>query len=133
MRHTSISQTLGDGRTATSDATLRAGRVDSAETEAVARGRPYEEEVDWVRVGVFGLGVAVGAVLGVGATLLFAPQSGAATRMALRRRSRLMGDRAVDLWDDLGTELRLAARRGRRRARRAMRGARVRAAEKVEG
>ena len=133
MRHSSISQRFGDGRTATSEVTASGGRVESAQTESVARGRPYEEEIDWVRVGVFGLGVAVGAALGVGAALLFAPQSGAATRMALRRRSRLMGDRAADLWDDLGTELRLAARRGRRRARRVVRGARVRAAEKLEG
>ncbi len=44
----------------------------------------------------------VGAVLGAGVALLFAPQSGEETRRAIRRRARELRDYAEDTMDDLG-------------------------------
>ena len=77
-------------------------------------GRSYEDPVDWGRLGVFGLGVALGALLGSGTTLLFAPQSGEEARAGIGRRARTMAEEARDAWDDLRDELEWAARRGRR-------------------
>jgi len=73
---------------------------------------------DWARVGAFGAGIAVGALFGAGAALLYAPQSGLATRAVLRRKARHATVRATDAWDELGEELRAVARRGRRKMKR---------------
>src|SRR5215210_6849520 len=78
-------------------------------------GRPYEEPIDWGRLGMFGLGIALGALLGSGTALLFAPQSGEEVRAGLGRRARSMRADARDAWEDLRDELDWAARRGRRR------------------
>jgi hypothetical protein len=78
-------------------------------------GHSYDEPIDWGRLGVFGLGVALGALLGSGTALLFAPQSGEDVRAGLGRRARSMRADARDAWDDLRDELDWAARRGRRR------------------
>ncbi len=52
----------------------------------------------------FGLGLLVGAVIGAGAAILFAPASGVETRRRLRkeaRRAYVRGSDAVeDLWED---------------------------------
>jgi len=66
---------------------------------------------------IFAAGLALGIALGAGAALLLAPNSGAETRRALVRRSRKVGRRSRDAWDDLRDELRNALR-DRRRARR---------------
>ena len=78
-------------------------------------GFSYEEPMDWARLGVFGLGLALGALLGGGAALLLAPVSGEEVRADLGRRARGMRADARDAWDDLRDELEWAARRGRRR------------------
>src|SRR5688500_19528854 len=78
-------------------------------------GRSYDEPIDWGRLAVFGLGVALGALLGSGTALLFAPQSGQEARAGIGRRARSMRADAHDAWDDLRDELDWAARRGRRR------------------
>jgi hypothetical protein len=67
---------------------------------------------------IFAAGVALGIVLGAGAALLFAPQSGADTRRGIIRRGRRLGRRSRDAWSDLADELRDATRRTRRRMRR---------------
>jgi hypothetical protein len=86
-------------------------------------GRSYDEPIDWGRLGMFGLGIVLGAVLGSGTALLFAPQSGEEARAGIGRRARSMRADARDAWDDLRDELEWAARRGRRRlARGATRG-----------
>ena len=81
-------------------------------------GFSYEEPMDWARLGVFGLGMALGALLGGGAALLLAPQSGEEVRADIGRRARGMRAEARDAWDDLRDELEWAARRSRRRMRR---------------
>ena len=81
-------------------------------------GYSYEEPMDWARLGVFGLGIALGALLGGGAALLLAPQSGEEVRADIGRRARGVRADARDAWDDLRDELEWATRRGRRRMRR---------------
>ena len=78
-------------------------------------GRSYEEPIDWGRLGMFGLGIALGALLGSGTALLFAPQSGEEARAGIGRRARSVRADARDAWQDLRDELDWAARRGRRR------------------
>ena len=82
--------------------------------------RPAAEPIDWARLGFFGLGIALGALLGSGTALLFAPESGQEARARLRRRARRLRGTAGDAWDDLRDELEWAARRGRKRVRRGM-------------
>jgi YtxH-like protein len=77
-------------------------------------------------LGVFAAGLGLGLLLGAGAALLFAPQSGSDTRHALARRGRRLQRRSRDAWDDLGEELRRVRRR-----RRANRDARRRSREEL--
>lgn len=79
-----------------------------------ARGMPYEETRDWGQIGSFAAGIAIGAVLGAGVALLMAPASGEDVRAGIWRGVRGIGTRATTAWDDLGDELRVAARRGRK-------------------
>lgn len=79
-----------------------------------------EAEIAWREVAIFAAGIALGAMVGAGSALLLAPESGEETRAAIARRSRRLGRRAHDAWDDLRDELRFATRRGRRRVRRAL-------------
>ena len=90
-------------------------------------------ELDWGRVGAFGVGIALGALLGAGAALLYAPQSGRVTRATLRRRARNLGYSAGDAWDDIGRELRGVARRGRRGLSRTITRSRWKAADALDG
>ena len=78
-----------------------------------ARPRLDDEGLAWGEIALFATGALVGLTVGVGATLLFAPRSGAETRRELAHRGRKLGDRTVDAWDDLRYELRRATRRGR--------------------
>jgi hypothetical protein len=96
-----------------------------------ARGSSYRRAVDWEHVGLLGAGLLVGALVGAGAALLLAPQSGRETRTAIRRRARFARHRASDAWSELADELAAVARRGRRHARRAMRRARWRASDVI--
>jgi hypothetical protein len=96
---------------------------------AANRGESYSSDLDWGRLGAFGAGIAVGALFGAGAALLYAPQSGQATRAVLRKRARGLTSSAGDAWDDLGRELRGAARRSRRGVTRGITRSRWKAAD----
>lgn len=82
-----------------------------------------DAELDWQHIAIFAAGALLGAALGAGAALLFAPQSGAETRHSLARRGRHMRARTATAWDDLRHELRYAARTGRRKLARRFNGA----------
>jgi hypothetical protein len=114
----------------------RAPRAPSDESDPTPidrpRGSPYRRSVDWEHVGLLGAGLLIGALVGAGAALLLAPQSGAQTRTTLRRKARVARYRANDAWDDLAGELAAVARRGGRRARRAMQRARWRASDAID-
>src|SRR2546421_12597378 len=45
-----------------------------------ARSSPHQHELDWQHIAIFAAGAVVGATIGAGAALLFAPQSGERTR-----------------------------------------------------
>src|SRR5688572_5960754 len=105
---------------------------DEAPTVERPRGKSYRRSVDWERVGLLGAGLVIGALVGAGTALLFAPQSGEETRLAIGRRARHVRYRARDAWDDLADELVGAARRGRRRARRVITHARWRASDAMD-
>jgi len=89
-----------------------------------------EDELDWQHIGLFAAVALLGIAVGAGAALLFAPQSGEDTRHDIARRGRHLRSRAGDAWDDVRSELRYAARTGKRklgrRFRRAVRDRRER-------
>lgn len=122
-------------RQSTTDSEIRRRRSQRPEEEVPVverpRGSSYRRTVDWEHVGILGAGLLVGALLGAGAALLLAPQSGFETRTAIRRQARHARHRASDAWSELADELAAVARRGRRRARRAMRRARWRASDVI--
>jgi hypothetical protein len=66
-------------------------------------------------VALFGAGITLGAALGAGVALLFAPRSGDEIRAAIVRRGARLAYQGRDAWDDLRDELEWAARRGKRR------------------
>ena len=82
------------------------------------KGKPYEEPRDWGKILLFGATVAAGAALGAGAALLITEQTGSERRAGIARGARRFGHRAERAWDDLGFELREAARTARNRLRR---------------
>ncbi|MBK5188617.1 MAG: YtxH domain-containing protein [Gemmatimonadaceae bacterium] len=86
------------------------------------RGKSYVEESQWQHAAIFGAGVALGALIGAGAALLFAPQSGEETRELLSERAHnfggRIGDRIGDRIDDAKGDLGWYMRRGRRKIRR---------------
>ena len=82
-----------------------------------------EGELDWQHIAIFAAGAVLGAAIGAGAALLFAPQSGARTRHNIARRGRHLRTRTADAWEDLRHELRYAARRGRKKLAARMKGA----------
>jgi len=49
----------------------------------------------------FAAGLLLGALVGAGVTLLFAPQSGEDTRRLIRRRAKRLASDARDRYDDL--------------------------------
>jgi gas vesicle protein len=103
-----------DGATNGRGARRRRGRDRGAAGAAGAE----RSGTDWQRAGVFGAGLAIGVLLGAGAALLAAPASGFETRTRLARSARRAGDRVVDRWDDLATDVGRSAKRGARAARR---------------
>lgn len=98
----------------------RAKAIRAAEGEHESDG---EGELDWQHIAIFTAGAVLGAALGAGAALLFAPQSGARTRHNIARRGRHLRTRTADAWEDLRHELRYAARRGRKKLASRMNGA----------
>lgn len=75
------------------------------------RGKPFSRQADWRSVALVGASVAAGAALGAAIALLWAPQSGAHTRLALARELRSRRPWKTSPWEQLGDELRKAARR----------------------
>jgi gas vesicle protein len=62
------------------------------------------------RAGTFLAGLAIGALVGAGVALLFAPQSGEKTRHAVARRARRLARRARARYDDVKDKARRARR-----------------------
>jgi YtxH-like protein len=78
-------------------------------------GSSYSDGTQWT---LFGAGVALGALLGAGAALLYAPQSGVETREMLSERAQRFGGRIGDRLGDARGDLGWYMRRGRRKLRR---------------
>ncbi|MFL5582936.1 MAG: YtxH domain-containing protein [Gemmatimonadaceae bacterium] len=112
---TTAGDRAGTGRFSPS---ARAAALRAADMPRGAAAREQGEELDWRRVSTLGLGLAIGALIGAGAALLLAPQSGEETRELITRGARRLRSRAEDGWSDLGAELRTAARRRRKQLRR---------------
>lgn len=89
--------------------------VEAGENRAARKieGKPYDTVPDWEQIGTFGVGLAIGAVIGAATALLMAPASGEATRARLGSRIRGIG-RDDSVWDELGDELKHAASRLKR-------------------
>jgi hypothetical protein len=83
-----------------------------------ASGRSYSEDMQWRHAAIFGAGVALGALLGAGAALLYAPQTGEETREMLSERAQRFGGRIGERLDDARGDLGWYMRRGRRKLRR---------------
>jgi hypothetical protein len=103
-------------RSRTSD--LDSGDSMDAMGSARARGSSYSEDMQWRHAAIFGAGVALGALLGAGAALLYAPQSGEETREMLSERAHGFRGRIGDRLDDARGDLGWYMRRGRRKLRR---------------
>jgi hypothetical protein len=70
---------------------------------------------DWARVGIFGAGVVVGALLGAGTALLLAPATGFETRVRLARTARRATGRVAERVEDLSDVVRRNADLGKKR------------------
>jgi YtxH-like protein len=103
-------------RSRTSD--LDASDSMDSTTSGRPRGRSYSEDTQWRNAAIFGAGVALGALLGAGAALLYAPQSGEETREMLSERARGFGGRIGERIGDARGDLGWYVRRGRRKLRR---------------
>ena len=97
------------------------------------RSSESDDSIDWERVAVFGTGIALGAALGAGVALLFAPASGDQARAAIWRTGTRWVGRGRNAWDDLRDELEWAARRGKRRLGRRVQRARWAAEDFMDG
>jgi len=77
-----------------------------------------EEEVEVERhsTRTFVAGLAIGALVGAGLALLFAPQSGADTRRAVSRRARHLAREARERYDEVRDKVRRARREREREA-----------------
>lgn len=122
----------GAGRAEARERQAREAASGPARRVAANRGESYSSDLDWGRLGAFGAGIAIGALFGAGAALLYAPRSGQATRAVIRKRARGLTSSATDAWDDLGRELRGAARRSRRGVTRGITRSRWKAADLLD-
>ena len=59
----------------------------------------------------FAAGLLIGALMGAGVALLFAPQSGEETRRMIRKRSKKIAAGAQDRFDDVKNRIRAARRK----------------------
>lgn len=59
----------------------------------------------------FAAGMLIGALLGAGLALLFAPQSGEDTRRLIKRKSKKLAAGAQDRFDDVKDRIRQARRK----------------------
>lgn len=87
-------------------------------TSSRPSGRSYSEDMRWRHAAIFGAGVALGALIGAGAALLYAPQTGEEMRGILSERAHQFGGRIGDRLDDARGDLGWYMRRGRRKLRR---------------
>lgn len=87
-------------------------------TSRKPRGRSYSDDMQWRHAAIFGAGVALGALIGAGAALLYAPQTGEETREMLSERAHQFGGRIGERIDDARGDLGWYMRRGRRKLRR---------------
>lgn len=85
---------------------------------AKPRGKSYSESMEMKHAAIFGAGIALGALIGAGAALLFAPHSGEETRDLISERAHQFGSRIGDRIDDARGDLGWYMRRGRRKMRR---------------
>ncbi len=104
-----------------SESGRRPGAAGTSRGQAVTND---DGQIDWERIAVFGTGIALGATLGAGIALLFAPSTGEEIRAAIGRRSVRLAHQSRDVWADLRDELDWAARRGKRRVGRRVQRAR---------
>jgi gas vesicle protein len=115
----SFGGTVARGRRGAGSSGPRAESARRPGAVGTSRERPVSGadagEIDWERVAVFGTGIVLGAALGAGVALLFAPSSGEEVRAAIARGGARLADQGRDVWDDLRDELEWAARRGKRR------------------
>lgn len=91
--------------------------LDSVESSK-ARGKSYSDDMQWRHAAIFGAGIALGAMIGAGAALLLAPQSGEETRELISERAQRLGGRIGERIDDARGDLGWYLRRGRRKIRR---------------
>ena len=78
---------------------------------------PYWRDRDADNTQGFAIGILVGALLGAGAALLFAPASGDETRRVLRRKASRLSARGSEALGNVVEDAERAARRLARRAR----------------
>jgi YtxH-like protein len=120
MARTSEYSSSGPSGTSSRSRTSDLDSSDSSDSMASgkARGRSYSEDMQWRHAAIFGAGVALGALLGAGAALLYAPQSGEETREMLGERAQRFGGRIGERIGDARGDLGWYMRRGRRKVRR---------------
>jgi len=115
---------FSSGRSAGSPPRARQSNVDASDPLDAAvstkksMGKSYSDDMQWRHTAIFGAGVALGAMIGAGAALLFAPQSGEETREILSERARDVRGRIGERIDDARGDLNWYLRRGRRKFRR---------------
>jgi hypothetical protein len=97
---------------------LDAGDSLDSMTSSKPSGKSYSESMQWRHAALFGAGVALGALIGAGAALLYAPQSGEETREMLSERAHQFGGRMGERIGDARGDLGWYMRRGRRKLRR---------------
>ena len=112
------SATVRDSTSSPGNRSSRVERGSAKSTRRPSKGKSYAESRDWGKILLLGATVAAGAALGAGAALLFTEQTGPQRRAGIARGARRFGHRAERAWDDLGFELREAARSARNRLRR---------------
>ena len=112
-----IARSRPGARAATSATSARSRRPVEPSDITEPSGSPHDRS-ELARAGLLGSAIAIGVLVGAGAALLFAPQSGEETRADLAHGTRRVRNRAGNAWDDLRDELRWAARRSRKRVQR---------------
>lgn len=97
-----------------------AAERDAARREQALEAAESGPGTDWAQVGVFGAGLAIGALIGAGAALLLAPSTGFETRTRLAATARRRGARVADRFDDLTDDVRRGTKRSKRKVARAV-------------
>ena len=111
------SATVRDSTPSPGKRSSRGERGSAVPARRPSKGKSYEESRNWGKILLLGATVAAGAALGAGVALLMTEQTGPERRAGIARGARRFGHRAERTWDDLGFELREAARAARNRLR----------------